>query len=67
MKENTLRLTLVNAEIYRKPTGGGTTILFYDWDDSLIGSLVVDGGDVRAEVNEYVEQNLVHPDLRTSK
>lgn len=67
-KENTLRLTLVNAETYRKPTGGGgTTILFYDWDDSLIGSLVVDKGDVRAEVNEYVEKNLVHPDLRASQ
>lgn len=68
MRENTLKLTLVNAETYRKPTGGGgTTILFYDWDDSLIGSLVVDKGDVRAEVNEYVENNLVHPDLRASQ
>lgn len=66
--EGTLDLRLVNAETYRKPTGsGGTTILFYDWDDSLIGSLVVDKGDVRAEVNEYVETNLIHPDLRASK
>lgn len=63
--DDTLRLHLVNAETYRKPTGGGgTTILFYDWDDTLIGSLVVDKGDVRAEVEEYSEENLVHPDLR---
>lgn len=63
--DDTLRLHLVNAETYRKPTGGGgTTILFYDWDDTLIGSLVVDKGDVRAEVEEYIEENLVHPDLR---
>lgn len=63
--DDTLKLRLVNEETYRKPTGGGgTTILFYDWDDKLIGSLVVDKGDVRAEVEAYVEENLVHPDLR---
>lgn len=68
MKENTLRLILVNAETYRKPTGGGgITILFYDWDDSLIGSLIVDGGDVRSQVEEYIEENLVHPDLVPGK
>lgn len=68
MKEGTLKLELVNAETYRKPAGGGgTTILFYDWDDSLIGSLVVDKGDIRAEVNSYVEKNMVHPDLRASQ
>lgn len=67
-KDGTLKLKLVNAETYRKPTGGGgTTILFYDWDDSLIGSLVVDKGDVRAEVEEYIEENLVHPELRPSQ
>lgn len=65
--DDTLRVELVNAETYRKPTGGGgITILFYDWDDSLIGSLIVDGGDVRSMVEEYVEENLVHPDLRPS-
>lgn len=68
IKENTLRLILVNAETYRKPTGGGgITILFYDWDDSLIGSLIVDGGDVRSQVEEYIEENLVHPDLVPGK
>lgn len=67
VRTDTLRLDLVNAETYRKPTGGGgITILFYDWDDSLIGSLIVDGGDVRSMVEEYVEENLVHPDLRPS-
>lgn len=66
-EDDTLRVELVNAETYRKPTGGGgITILFYDWDDSLIGSLIVDGGDVRSMVEEYVEENLVHPDLRPS-
>lgn len=65
--DDTLRVELVNAETYRKPTGGGgITILFYDWDDSLIGSLIVDGGDVRSMVEEYVEENLVHPALRPS-
>lgn len=68
LKEKTLRLELVNAETYRKATGsGGTTILFYDWDDSLIGSLVVDKGDVRADVEKYIEENLVHPALRPDK
>lgn len=69
--ETTMRQTLVidyvNQETYRKNTGGkGVQILFYDWDDTLLGSLVVDEtGDARAEVEAYVEQNMVHPDLRT--
>lgn len=69
--ETTTRQTLVieyvNQETYRKNTGGkGVQILFYDWDDTLLGSLVVDEtGDARAEVEAYVEQNMVHPDLRT--
>ncbi len=68
VRTDTLRLDLVNAETYRKPTGGGgITILFYDWDDSLIGSLIVDGGDVRSAVNEYLEKTLVHPELRTGE
>lgn len=68
LEEKSLRLTLVNAETYRKPTGGigGAQILFYDWDDSLIGALVVDPeGDARAAVNEYIEKTLIHPELRT--
>lgn len=64
INEDTLRLTLVNAETYRKPTGGGNiTIRLLDWDGSDIGSLVVDGGDVRAQLEDYIENNLVHPDL----
>ena len=69
IKENTLRLILVNAETYRKPTGGvgGAQILFYDWNDDLIGALVVDPeGDARALVNEYVEKTFIHPELRAS-
>lgn len=70
LRENTLRLTLVNAETYRKPTGGvgGAQILFYDWDDTLIGALVVDPeGDARPLVNEYVEKTFIHPRLRTGE
>lgn len=65
--DDTLVIQLVNAETYKKGTGtGGTQILFYDWDDSLIGALIVGGGDVRPQVNQYIEENLVHPDLRTA-
>lgn len=52
--------------------GGGTdinnlaTILFYDWDDSLLGTLTVEKGDARAEVNDYIESNFIHPDLKAS-
>ena len=66
LKDQTMVLELVNAETFKKPSGGGggNMILFYDWDDRLIGSLAVDKGDVRAEVEAYIEENLVHPDLR---
>ena len=66
LKEKTLVIQLVNQPSFKQPTGGygGNQILFYDWDDTLIGALIVGDGDVRAEVNAYVEQNLVHPDLR---
>lgn len=43
----------------------GTTVLFLDWDDRLIGSLLVGEDDVRAQVNAYVEENMIHPELRT--
>lgn len=68
LKDETLVVKLVNDETFKKPSGGfgGNTILFYDWDDKLIGSLIVEDGDVREAVNNYVEQNFVHPDLRTS-
>lgn len=67
--DRSLRFTYVNQPTYREAKGtGGAMVLFYDWDDTLIGTLVVDPeGDVRAQVNEYVEQNLVHPDLRAGK
>ena len=44
------------------------TVLFYDWDDTLIGVLVVPrNDDARALVNEYVRNNMIHPDLRYSE
>lgn len=44
------------------------TVLFYDWDDTLIGVLVVPRkDDARALVNEYVRDNMIHPDLRYSE
>lgn len=44
------------------------TVLFYDWDDTLIGVLVVPrNDDARALVNEYVRDNMIHPDLRYSE
>lgn len=68
-KNGGFAMTYVNQETYRPATGGkgGVQILFYDWDDTLIGSLIVDEtGDARADVEEYVEKNMVHPDLRTT-
>lgn len=45
-----------------------STILFYDWDDTLLGALTVPKGvDVREEVNAYVRDNFIHPDLRYDK
>lgn len=44
------------------------TVLFYDWDDTLIGVLVVPrNDDARALVNDYVRDNMIHPDLRYSE
>lgn len=64
--DSTLRLRMVNEPTFRRPTGiSGPQILFYDWDDTLIGSLMVTKGDVRAQVNAYLEKTLVHPDLRS--
>ena len=66
--DGSLKLKLVNAPTFRKPAGkGGTMVLFYDWDDSFLGSMLIGKGDVRAEVNEYVEKNMVHPDLRAGQ
>lgn len=66
--DGSLKLKLVNAPTFRKPAGkGGTMVLFYDWDNSFLGSMLIGKGDVRSEVNEYVEKNMVHPDLRASQ
>ncbi len=64
-----VKLRLVNDLTFKKPTGGtgGNQILFYDWDDTLIGTLVVGDGDVRAQVNAYIEKTMVHPDLRVGE
>lgn len=43
------------------------TILFYDWDDALLGVLTVEKGDARAAVNAYVEEKMIYPDLWASK
>lgn len=63
----------VNFSLVNKPTynDGGlslddlATVLFYDWDDTLLGVLIVPrNGDARQVVNTYVHDNLIHPDLR---
>ena len=39
--------------------------LLYDWDDTLIGVVAVPMGyDPRPYINKYVEENLIHPQLR---
>ena len=44
------------------------TVLFYDWDDTLIGVLVVPkNGDARKLVNDYVRNNMIHPELQGNK
>ncbi len=44
-----------------------STILFYDWDDTLIGVLTVPKGeDVRENVNEYVKKNMIHTELQSN-
>lgn len=42
------------------------TIVFYDWDDTLIGELVLPAviKDARRYVNHFVNSNLIHPDLQ---
>lgn len=63
--EETLVVKLVNEPTFKRPANANDNIiLFYDWDDTLIGTLAVGKGDVRAEVEAYIEENLVHPDLR---
>lgn len=42
------------------------TILYYDWDNVLIGVQNVARGDTRSLVNSFVETNFIHPELRAS-
>lgn len=53
-----------------KSSGGGTVddfaaVVFVDWDDTMLGALVVPKGDARDRVEEYVEK-FIHPSLRKS-
>lgn len=41
--------------------------LFYDWDDSLLGSFTCGVGvDSSADINEYVKTKFIHPDLQSN-
>jgi len=50
-------------------TGGGdqAIILYYDWNNALIGVQGVEPGDARAEVNKFVQENFIYDKLRTSQ
>lgn len=68
-----IQFTQITAATADQGSGGISlddlsTILFYDWDDTLLGALTVPKGvDVREEVNAYVRDNFIHPDLRYDK
>ena len=41
--------------------------LFYDWDDSLLGSFTCGVGvDSSADINEYVKTKFIHPELQNN-
>ena len=41
--------------------------MFYDWDDSLLGTLTCGvGEDATESVNDYVKEKFIHPDLQTN-
>ena len=68
--EGKINFRLVNHTTYND---GGlslddlATVLFYDWDDTLIGVLIVPrDGDARKLVNDYVRDHMIHPDLRVN-
>ena len=68
VEEHKVNFSLVNKPSYND---GGlslddlATVLFYDWDDTLVGVLTVPrDGDARQIVNAYIHDNLIHPDLR---
>lgn len=64
-----IRFGVVAKESYRSAGGVDmsniATVVFLDWDDTILGALAVEKGDARAAVNAYVE-NFVHPSLRAS-
>lgn len=71
IEPNQINFTLVNKTTYND---GGlslddlATVLFYDWDNTLIGVLIVPrDGDARKLVNDYVSKTFIHPDLRADK
>lgn len=72
LTEPKIKFTQVTAATADQGSGGISlddlsTILFYDWDDTLLGALTVPKGmDVREEVNTYVRENFIHPDLRAN-
>lgn len=42
-------------------------VLFYDWDDSLLGTFTCGVGvDSSADINEYVKTKFIHPDLQNN-
>ena len=42
-------------------------ILFYDWDDTLLGTLTAGVGlDMTADVSNYIDGKFVHPELRST-
>lgn len=61
-----INYTLVNKLSYNFSSGDSAVILYYDWDDRHIGTQVLAPGDAREAVNNYVEQNFIHPALRYS-
>lgn len=70
LNDYNIRTRLVNAPTVARTITNedDISILFYDHDDRLIGTLIVPSDqDARADVNAYVERNFVHPDLRGMK
>lgn len=42
-------------------------VLFYDWDDSLLGTFTCGVGvDSSADINEYVKTKFIHPELQNN-
>lgn len=67
--KNKIRVRLVNeptaARSIAEKGGGDVTIMFYNWDNSLLGVTSVPADeDAREAVSTYIETNFVHPSLR---